>query len=83
MAEIESDELSNKMKFGVGFSGGGIRSAAFCSGVLRKLIFHDKEPDVLSCVSGGGYTGSAYVQWKYRQRKQQTQKNGQTSSLTI
>ena len=52
-------------KFGVAFSGGGIRSAAFCSGVLRRLIDTKKEPDYLSCVSGGGYTGNAYVQWKY------------------
>ena len=33
--------------------------------MLRWLIDHKKEPDYLSCVSGGGYTGSAYVQWKY------------------
>ena len=52
-------------KLGVAFSGGGIRSAAFCSGVLRRLIGRNKEPDYLSCVSGGGYTGSAYVHWKY------------------
>lgn len=52
-------------KFGVAFSGGGIRSAAFCSGALRRLIDTNNEPDYLSCVSGGGYTGSAYVQWKY------------------
>ena len=58
-----------KRKFGVAFSGGGIRSAAFCSGVLRRLIFKDKEPDVLSCVSGGGYTGSAYVQWKHHKKQ--------------
>ncbi len=55
-------------KLGVAFSGGGIRSAAFCSGVLRRLITKNKEPDFLSCVSGGGYTGSAYVQWKYHKR---------------
>ncbi len=52
-------------KLGVAFSGGGIRSAAYCSGVLRRLIDKNKEPDYLSCVSGGCYTGSAYVQWKY------------------
>ena len=57
-------------RFGVAFGGGGIRSAAFCSGVLRRLIFKDKEPDVLSCVSGGGYTGSAYVQWKHHKKQQ-------------
>ena len=56
----------NPHKLGVAFSGGGIRSAAFCSGVLRRLIeSKNNEPDYLSCVSGGGYTGSAYVQWKY------------------
>ena len=59
-------------KFGVAFSGGGIRSAAYCSGVLRWLIEKsEKKPDYLSCVSGGGYTGSAYVQWEYSQRKQE------------
>ena len=54
-------------KIGVAFSGGGIRSAAFCSGALRWLLENKKELklDYLSCVSGGGYTGSAYVQWKY------------------
>ena len=57
---------SPKGKFGVAFGGGGIRSAAFCSGVLRRLIDKKKEPDVVSCVSGGGYTGSAYVQWKHK-----------------
>ena len=59
-------------KFGVAFSGGGIRSAAYCSGVLRWLIEKsEKKPDYLSCVSGGGYTGSAYVQWEYLQRKEE------------
>ena len=51
---------------GLAFSGGGIRSAAFCSGVLRRLLQHKAKIDYLSCVSGGGYTGSAYVDWKYR-----------------
>lgn len=51
---------------GVGFSGGGIRSAAFCSGVLRRLLQRQVKVDCLSCVSGGGYTGTAYLDWKYR-----------------
>ena len=51
---------------GLAFSGGGIRSAAFCSGVLRRLLQRNTKIDYLSCVSGGGYTGSAYVDWKYR-----------------
>ena len=51
---------------GVAFSGGGIRSAALCSGVLRRLLQKEITPDFLSCVSGGGYTGTAYLDWKYR-----------------
>ena len=51
---------------GLAFSGGGIRSAALCSGVLRRLLDKKVEVDYLSCVSGGGYTGTAYLDWKYR-----------------
>lgn len=53
-------------KTGLAFSGGGIRSAAFCSGVLRRLLERNAEVDYLSCVSGGGYTGSAFLDWKHR-----------------
>ena len=60
---------SSDKTFGVAFSGGGIRSAAFCSGVLRRLLTRGAEPDYLSCVSGGGYTGGAYVQWKHENAK--------------
>ena len=45
---------------GLACSGGGIRSASFCLGVIQRLIkdnrFH--KIDYLSTVSGGGYTGS-------------------------
>ena len=54
---------------GVAFSGGGIRSAALCSGVLRRLLQRSTKIDYLSCVSGGGYTGTAYLDWKYRHGK--------------
>lgn len=57
-------------KVGLAFSGGGIRSAAFCSGVLRRLLQRNANLDYLSTVSGGGYTGSAYVDWKFRYDKQ-------------
>ena len=54
---------------GLAFSGGGIRSAALCSGVLRRLLEKNVEVDYLSCVSGGGYTGTAFLDWKYRKEK--------------
>ena len=54
---------------GLAFSGGGIRSAAFCSGVLRRLLEYDVEVDYLSCVSGGGYTGTAFLDWKFREER--------------
>jgi len=56
-------------KVGLAFSGGGIRSAALCSGVLRRLLQKKANLDYLSCVSGGGYTGTAYLDWKYRNGK--------------
>lgn len=56
-------------KVGLAFSGGGIRSASFCSGVLRRLLQKKANVDFLSCVSGGGYTGTAYLDWKYRNGK--------------
>ena len=56
-------------RVGLAFSGGGIRSASLCSGVLRTLLQKKANIDYLSCVSGGGYTGSAYLDWKYRHGK--------------
>ena len=46
---------------GVALSGGGIRSAAFCLGVLQSLGAHELfgNIDYLSTVSGGGYIGSS------------------------
>ncbi|MDK4740347.1 patatin-like phospholipase family protein [Rhizobium sp. CNPSo 3464] len=54
---------------GLSFSGGGIRSAAFCLGVSQALdaITHDGEPrvfdafDYFSTVSGGCYIGTSIV----------------------
>ncbi len=45
---------------GICLSGGGIRSATFCLGVMQRLIGENKfkQLDYLSTVSGGGYIGS-------------------------
>ena len=61
-------------KLGLSFSGGGTRSTAFCSGVLRRLLQKNVNVDYLSCVSGGGYTGTAYLDWKYRHEKKDNKK---------
>jgi len=46
--------------WGLAFSGGGVRSATFCLGVIQALTRHGhaKRFDYLSTVSGGGYIGS-------------------------
>ncbi|KAL9981893.1 hypothetical protein ACROYT_G010656 [Oculina patagonica] len=69
--ELSSSILVTMTSTGFAFSGGGIRSAAFCSGVLRKLLESEVEVDYLSCVSGGGYTGTAFLDWKYREERRQ------------
>lgn len=61
---------------GIAFSGGGIRSAAFCSGALRRVLQKNVRREYLSCVSGGGYTGAAFMDWEYRQRLEPNQQQG-------
>src|SRR5262245_30485321 len=53
---------------GIALSGGGIRSATFCLGVLQALANKDrlKHFDYISTVSGGGYTGCS-LQWWWHQ----------------
>ena len=48
---------------GLALSGGGIRSAAICLGVLQALNHHKllSRIDYLSTVSGGGYIGSSFT----------------------
>lgn len=50
-------------RFSIAFSGGGIRAAAFQSGVLWQLARMNKLKDVeyLAAVSGGGYIASAFA----------------------
>ncbi|MFZ5439978.1 MAG: hypothetical protein ACOZQL_08205 [Myxococcota bacterium] len=60
---LASDEpwvrFTNRDRFGLAFSGGGIRSASFNLGVLQTLAEKGwlAEVDYLSTVSGGGYIG--------------------------
>lgn len=56
-------------------SGGGIRSATFCLGVLQWLAVHDqlKSFHYLSTVSGGGYIGSWLVNALTQARRQEVQ----------
>lgn len=56
---------------GLAFSGGGIRSASVCLGVLQALNHHDCIPriDYLSTVSGGGYIGSSFTATMTKEEK--------------
>jgi len=56
-------ETIRKSLTGLAFSGGGIRSGAFCLGVIQSLYQNNVLPyiDYLSTVSGGGYAGAYLV----------------------
>ncbi len=71
---------------GLAFSGGGIRSAAVCLGVLQALhagqVF--SKVDYLSTVSGGGYTGcslTAALEWSGRELEQRKREGGEAGGL--
>lgn len=57
-------------RIGLACSGGGIRSAAFSSGVLRRLLHRGVKIDYVSCVSGGNIVAASYLDWKYRHNQQ-------------
>lgn len=59
-AAIEGETPSSLGLVGLALSGGGIRSATFCLGVLQCLQRHGilRDVDYLSTVSGGGYLGA-------------------------
>jgi hypothetical protein len=50
---------------GIGLSGGGVRSATFCLGVLQALAERDilRRFDYISSVSGGGYIATSLQWW--------------------
>lgn len=57
----QAGQDANGPRIGLALSGGGIRSATFCLGLLRGLAKNGLLPrfDYLSTVSGGGYVGAA------------------------
>ncbi|UCE88250.1 MAG: patatin-like phospholipase family protein [Pseudomonadota bacterium] len=67
---------------GLALSGGGIRSASFCLGVLQALAYKDwlKRVDYLSTVSGGGYIGSS-VSWLLHRDWETTDGEGNAKTL--
>ena len=58
--DLENKFTTRNNLVGLACSGGGIRSASFCLGVMQHLIAHKlfAKFDYLSTVSGGGYIGS-------------------------
>ncbi|MCW5624193.1 MAG: hypothetical protein KIT73_05705, partial [Burkholderiales bacterium] len=60
----DATPVSPAQTAGLALSGGGIRSATFCLGVLQHLARDDgalaRRLDYLSTVSGGGYIGGLY-----------------------
>ncbi|SFK37142.1 hypothetical protein [Lysobacter sp. cf310] len=60
-AGIAAAEGATLSSVGLALSGGGVRSATFCLGLIRGLAQNGLLPrfDYLSTVSGGGYAGAA------------------------
>ena len=65
------------------FSGGGIRSATFCLGVLQGLARHNliDKFTYLSTVSGGGYIGSWLTAWIHHKNLAVVQANLRNENL--
>lgn len=63
--EILEEQKKNKPLTALCFSGGGIRSATFCLGVLQRLAKLEllSKFDYLSTVSGGGFIGAWLKAW--------------------
>jgi len=73
--------INQKNHVGLCFSGGGIRSATFCLGVLESFARHNllDKFHYLSTVSGGGYIGSWLTSWIDREGR----KNGNGLTTVI
>eukprot|EP01103_Thecamoeba_quadrilineata_P011039 TRINITY_DN2552_c0_g1_i1.p1 TRINITY_DN2552_c0_g1~~TRINITY_DN2552_c0_g1_i1.p1 ORF type:complete len:1001 (+),score=194.30 TRINITY_DN2552_c0_g1_i1:107-3109(+) len=73
LSEEEVFRDTQPPRFGVAFSGGGIRAAAIAAGIMQGLSEANLLPQLeyLSCVSGGGFTGASYMTFikRYRNSK--------------
>jgi hypothetical protein len=69
---------------GLALSGGGIRSATFCLGILQALAAKGllEKIDYLSTVSGGGYAGTFLGAWVARQGNSIEQVQEKLKNLT-
>ncbi|MBA2674354.1 patatin-like phospholipase family protein [Ramlibacter sp.] len=69
--QAQDIRLEHERPWGLALSGGGIRSATFCFGLIKALaekgLFH--KFDLMSTVSGGGYIGSTIGQL-FNERRQ-------------
>ena len=63
---MEEEDNFDDNDIALAFSGGGIRSAALCSGVLRRILQKKIKINYISCISGGNFTAAAYLDWKFR-----------------
>lgn len=70
-------ETAPRDRIGLALSGGGIRSATFCLGVLQALAKQGflSRLDYLSTVSGGGYIGGFLGAWLRNSHVTEVQKN--------
>src|ERR1043166_7586835 len=66
--EVVAEEKAPENLVGLALSGGGIRSATFCLGLLQGMQEHGllRIFDYLSTVSGGGYLGGWWSAWLAR-----------------
>jgi hypothetical protein len=84
--ELVEEQAFCSNLFGVGLSGGGIRSATFALGLMQGMADRNILPyvDILSTVSGGGYIGSWLISWIKRRggvRSVQGSMQGSAASL--
>lgn len=87
VAAIKVAPGEERSTIGLALSGGGIRSATFCLGLLRGLARNKllSEFDYLSTVSGGGYTGAMFGRLVSRvgiARAQEILERGDSSTLS-